>query len=85
MVTAASLNLYPFIRIGRLHSVVSGLEPASTSYKLVVLPVELNEMATPRGLEPLTSAVTGRRSNQLNYEAKFVPHTRLKKCVNLGL
>ena len=26
-------------------------------------------LATSRGLEPLTSAVTGRRSNQLNYEA----------------
>ena len=26
-------------------------------------------MATPRGLEPLTSCVTGKRSNQLNYEA----------------
>ena len=29
-------------------------------------------MATPRGLEPLTSGVTGRRSNQLNYEAVFI-------------
>ena len=28
-------------------------------------------MATRRGLEPLTSAVTGRRSNQLNYRAGF--------------
>lgn len=29
-------------------------------------------MATRRGLEPLTSAVTGRRSNQLNYRAAVV-------------
>ena len=28
-------------------------------------------MATRRGLEPLTSAVTGRHSNQLNYRAVF--------------
>ncbi len=28
-------------------------------------------LATRRGLEPLTSAVTGRRSNQLNYRAKW--------------
>ena len=29
-------------------------------------------LATRRGLEPLTSAVTGRRSNQLNYRAIMV-------------
>jgi hypothetical protein len=28
-------------------------------------------MATRRGLEPLTSAVTGRHSNQLNYRAEI--------------
>ena len=28
-------------------------------------------MATSMGFEPTTSAVTGRRSNQLNYEAIF--------------
>jgi hypothetical protein len=30
-------------------------------------------MATSTGLEPATSCVTGRRSNQLNYEALIVP------------
>ena len=29
-------------------------------------------MATRKGLEPSTSGVTGRRSNQLNYRAIFV-------------
>ena len=36
----------------------------------LMLPTQLN-LATSRGLEPLTSAVTGRRSNQLNYEANI--------------
>ena len=38
-------------------------------------------LATPKGLEPSTSAVTGRRSNQLNYEAicrEVCAHTSLR-------
>ena len=35
------------------------------------LPTELQrQMATRKGLEPSTSGVTGRRSNQLNYRAR---------------
>ena len=30
-----------------------------------------NLMAEPTGLEPATSDVTGRRSNQLNYDSAF--------------
>ena len=33
-------------------------------------------MATRRGLEPLTSSVTGWHSNQLNYRAAFHHHCR---------
>ena len=37
------------------------------------LPTELQrQVATRKGLEPSTSGVTGRRSNQLNYRAIFV-------------
>ena len=37
------------------------------------LPTELQQrMATRKGLEPSTSGVTGRRSNQLNYRAIFL-------------
>ena len=42
-------------------------------------------MATPKGLEPSTSAVTGRRSNQLNYGAKCVVGTTGLEPVTLCL
>ena len=40
-------------------------------YQGCALPTELQQhLATRKGLEPSTSGVTGRRSNQLNYRAK---------------
>ncbi len=40
-------------------------------YQGCALPTELQQhLATRKGLEPSTSGVTGRRSNQLNYLAK---------------
>ena len=33
-------------------------------------------MAEPTGLEPATSDVTGRRSNQLNYDSASKPEVR---------
>ena len=39
------------------------------SYLAPPLPVEPASGATPTGLEPATSAVTGRRANQLRYGA----------------
>ena len=37
-------------------------------------------MATKKGLEPSTSGVTGRRSNQLNYLARFGGNNRARTC-----
>ena len=37
-------------------------------------------MATLKGLEPSTSAVTGRRSNQLNYKAVYGGNNRARTC-----
>ena len=48
-------------------------------YQGCALPTELQQqMATRKGLEPSTSGVTGRRSNQLNYRAiSTLYHQRL--------
>ena len=40
-------------------------------------------MATRKGLEPSTSAVTGRHSNQLNYRAIFICYRRVTTYNNL--
>ena len=55
------------------------LNPRHADFQSAALPTELpgqilihknqNNMATRKGLEPSTSGVTGRRSNQLNYRA----------------
>ena len=51
-------------------SSVTDLNPQPTHYKCVALPIELTEhMATPAGLEPATSCVTGKRTDQLYYGA----------------
>ena len=39
-------------------------------------------MATRKGLEPSTSGVTGRRSNQLNYRAIFLSKTAVAVMIS---
>ena len=48
------------------------IELATTAWKAVVLPLNYTRMAVWTGLEPATSAVTGRHSNQLNYQTIMV-------------
>ena len=81
VVTAASLNLYHFIRIGSLHSVALGFEPTSSYYKYDALPIELYDMATHTGLEPVIFCVTGRRINQLSQWAILAPTGAI--CIRL--
>ena len=44
-----------------------------TAPKKYCTPLLPQEMAEPTGLEPATSDVTGRRSNQLNYDSAQNP------------
>ena len=81
VVTAASLNLYHFIRIGSLHSVALGFEPTSSYYKYDALPIELYDMATHTGLEPVIFCVTGRPINQLSQWAILAPTGAI--CIRL--
>ena len=48
---------------------VTRIELATTAWKAVVLPLNYTRMAVWTGLEPATSCVTGRHSNQLNYRS----------------
>lgn len=56
-----------------------GLEPSSTVLETVMLPLHQTPiLATPTGLELVTSGVTGRRSTLLNYGAILVPSMGLE-------
>ena len=44
----------------------------------------LDKRATPTGLEPATSAVTGRRANQLRYGASMVLRPVVLCCCRAG-
>ena len=58
---------------GALWSCYPDLNRRPHPYQGCALPTELQQqMATRKGLEPSTSGVTGRRSNQLNYRAIFL-------------
>jgi hypothetical protein len=62
---------------------LTGIIVVSLKGKAVALQTEKSnrfELAEPTGLEPATSDVTGRRSNQLNYDSAFKP-----KISDIGL
>ena len=55
-------------------------------YQGCALPTELQQrVATTKGLEPSTSGVTGRRSNQLNYRAIYGLDTEALYHIQLTL
>lgn len=56
-----------------------GLEPSPTVLETDMLPITLSSyMATPAGIEPATSGVTGRRDNHLRHGAIMVPSMGLE-------
>ena len=69
--------------LGSLHALPLGFAPKSSNYKLVVLLLNYEIMATPTGLEPVASTVTGWRDNQLHQGAIFCSYWSLI-CVHLG-
>ena len=68
---------YPLRDNGFQWSCWADLNRRPHPYQGCALPTELQQrMATRKGLEPSTSGVTGRRSNQLNYRAIAVSKSR---------
>ena len=68
-----------YTRISERKRVPWCLRPESNQrhgdFQSPALPTELQrQVATRKGLEPSTSGVTGRRSNQLNYRARWCRH-----------
>ena len=68
----------------------TGIEPVRCRHHGILsparLPVPPLRQTTRAGLEPATSAVTGRRSNQLSHRAKSVPsqlHTDIVTSLKL--
>ena len=57
------------------------IELAITAWKAVVLPLNYTRMAVWTGLEPATSCVTGRHSNQLNYQTETFLFVCFKKAI----
>ena len=73
-VRSNQLSYRPQIRKKR----VTRIELATTAWKAVVLPLNYTRMAVWTGLEPATSCVTGRHSNQLNYQTNsFLLYTNV--------
>lgn len=67
-----------------------GFEPTTRAnlalpvYKAGVLPLNYGGLATPKGLEPSSSAVTGQRIFQLCYDAKVVPPAGFEPAKSSG-
>ena len=84
---------YPLRDNGFLWSCYPDLNWGPHPYQGCALPTELQQhvrrdctqqMATRKGLEPSTSGVTGRRSNQLNYRAIFCINNSLMTACDLA-